>query len=210
MVSIEDLHLCLCWLKDEALSSSYKNHANPPSSHPRSGPLAATADRPGAAWPCNDARHAGRGPGQPDCRAVDRPLPAAPRSSMRTAFVIAFCGPAERWGPIRKAAMKRSGGCGRRESKWLPEVSIWSATAYGDFTGDRPLEKLARYQNRLAAKVSLRRRARSRDCSAASTFPTSARRRRGRLRPGGSGHGRTAVVDDHSPRRFAFRTFRRI
>ncbi len=27
--------------------------------------------------------------------------------------------------------------------------------AYSDFTGDRPLEKLARYQNRLAAKVSL-------------------------------------------------------
>ena len=71
---------------------------------------------------------------------------------------------------------------------------------FGDFTGDRPLEKLARYQNRVAAKVSLRPGARSRNCvGGVDVSYISPERRRGGLCPGGSGHGRTAVVDDHSP-----------
>ena len=70
----------------------------------------------------------------------------------------------------------------------------------GDFTSDRPLEKLARYQDRVAAKVSLRpRRKVPQRVGGVDVSYISPQRRRGGLRSGGSGHGRVAVVDDHSP-----------
>ena len=74
---------------------------------------------------------------------------------VRTAFVIAFCGPAELLGPypegddekVRRLRARGSGN-GRRKRRS-------GRYGYGDFTSDRPLEKLADYQNRVAAKVSL-------------------------------------------------------
>ncbi len=71
---------------------------------------------------------------------------------------------------------------------------------FADFTSDRPLEKLARFQNRLAKKVPVATAAqgpamrRRRRC-----FLQQPWRRRGGIRPGGRGDGRTALVDHHSP-----------
>ena len=76
---------------------------------------------------------------------------------MRTAGVIACCGPAERWDPIPTAATKRSGGCADGIETDAGCVDL-ARYGYDDFSGDRPLEKLARYQDRVAARVSLRPR----------------------------------------------------
>ena len=72
-------------------------------------------------------------------------------------FVIALCGLAACWGPIRRASDEKvpaAAGGGSRD--WLPESWISTAIRLRRIHGRSPSEELAHYQNRVAAQVSLR------------------------------------------------------